>query len=418
MQLTRFSCLAAFVILISTPHATGHSWVDDLYIIAPNGSLAGDAGYIRGIQARASVSNPDLAFEYQLSGVITSTDPMCRSSQTKGNQLPGFPSLKASPGDFVALRYGENGHVTQPTLTNRGLGSGIVFVYGTSQPSASDTYLGIHRVWNAAGTNSDGSAARGQLLAVQYFDDGVCHQFVPARPISAARAAAFATETAGTEIACQTDLQLPANIRGDSYTLYWVWEWPLLNENTGAQLSNESYTSCMDININNSSSSASLSDVKAFNFATPKFYDNVAIPAQVKKSFVLPSPYLQEVYTTGPLTGIASPTATAPAISASSPTVSATPLPTTTQAASQPAGNMVTITETITQTAPAIVITVTATASSTLATTTSLLVTASPITSSAVAPQATSAAGSSGIVVTPFMSASARKLRIRGRVAE
>jgi hypothetical protein len=72
---------------------------------------------------------------------------MCMLSQQEQVQTDGSPRLQAATGDAIALRYQENGHVTLPDnqpgkLANRG----TVFVYSTTQPSLSDTLLGIYEV--------------------------------------------------------------------------------------------------------------------------------------------------------------------------------------------------------------------------------------------------------------------------------
>lgn len=106
--------------------------------------------------------------------IIFATDLMCRSSQSKGNQTPNSPALTASPGDMIALRYQENGHVTEPfNQPDKPENRGTVYIYGTAEASDSDTLLSIHDVWNSEGTGGD---KRGKLLSTQNFDDGQCYQ--------------------------------------------------------------------------------------------------------------------------------------------------------------------------------------------------------------------------------------------------
>ncbi|KIM97915.1 hypothetical protein OIDMADRAFT_105383 [Oidiodendron maius Zn] len=227
-----------------------HSWVEKLLLIASNGTFVGTPGYPRGFVPRTSPAFSDFVSENQIppDGRPTGTeilpaDLMCRASQSIGNQTTGNPALVAAPGDNIALIYEENGHVTlldrSPT---KPVGSGTVFVYGTKQPSNDDTYLGIHRVWNEAGTGGD---KRGKLLATRPFDDGQCYQNNTS-PLAESRRATLGT--LGNDLPCQNNVQLPEDAgTSGSYTLYWVWEWPTLDNTTGKLITNQSYTTCMDI---------------------------------------------------------------------------------------------------------------------------------------------------------------------------
>ncbi|KAE9368604.1 hypothetical protein N431DRAFT_306222, partial [Stipitochalara longipes BDJ] len=232
-----------------------HTWVENLRLIASNGTFTGEPGYIRSFGPRAAGVDPDAQNVYLLPpngrsppGIYT-TDSICKSNQQIGVQTPKYPTLQAAPGDHVALTYYENGHVTIPkTQMGKPAGRGTVFVYGTTKPSASDTYLGIHRVWNAQGT-----VGNGKLIATQPYDDGRCLQAqgtgaaAGESPINLARKQAIDFPDS-TELPCQTNIQIPADAGTGTYTLYWVWEWPTLYSN-GAVALNESYTSCMDITL-------------------------------------------------------------------------------------------------------------------------------------------------------------------------
>lgn len=114
--LTRY---CAFWQLASTIQA--HSWVEQLSGISSSGTFIGTPGYARGNFLRTAPGfNNDqmvnlIAPRGRVAGnVILTTDLMCRSAQTKGNQTPNSPALTASPGDMIALRYQENEHVTEP----------------------------------------------------------------------------------------------------------------------------------------------------------------------------------------------------------------------------------------------------------------------------------------------------------------
>jgi hypothetical protein len=75
---------------------------------------------------------------------------------------------------MIALRYQENGHVTEPfNQPRKPENRGTVFIYGTTEASDSDTLLSIHKVWNSEGTGGD---ERGKFLSTQNFDDGQCYQ--------------------------------------------------------------------------------------------------------------------------------------------------------------------------------------------------------------------------------------------------
>lgn len=193
---------------------------------------------------------------------LLKSDLMCKDTQTKPDPEKS-QRLQAAAGDFVALRYQENGHVTQP---NNQLGKpprgGKVFIYGTSQPSETDTFLSIHKQWNSEGTGGD---KRGKLLATQDYDDGVCYQ-INGGDISQSRVKEFphqADDVMGRDIWCQNDIALPSDLSvGKPYTLYWVWDWSTL-PNIDPNLPDgkvEIYTTCMDIDI---TTSAEKSGVKA-----------------------------------------------------------------------------------------------------------------------------------------------------------
>ncbi|KAK7937583.1 uncharacterized protein PG986_014451 [Apiospora aurea] len=179
---------------------------------------------------------------------ILPSDPVCRDTQ----QAPGIRDpirlpLKALPSDFIAIQYQETGHVTLPQNTPHKSKDSTVWIYGNSSPSQDDRLLSIHRVWNEAGTGGDG---RGVLLASRPFDDGRCYQ-INNGEISVSRQKAYPKAPVGpqgVDLWCQNDLRLPTNIR-ETYTLYWVWEWPTIPTDTVPRGRTEIYTSCMDIQI-------------------------------------------------------------------------------------------------------------------------------------------------------------------------
>ncbi|CAJ2505630.1 Uu.00g130240.m01.CDS01 [Anthostomella pinea] len=261
-------CALLLALAISIRPILTHSWVEQLVRIAPNGTMIAPAGYIRGYVGRTEPGFNDAENTYLLppngrpdGKVVHSDDRICKATQQIGNYSEDYPMLHVARGDLVALRYQENGHVTL-TKSNANVKpdkSGIVYVYGTANPLASDTLLGIHQVWTADGQGGD---RRGRLLATRNFDDGQCYQ-INDTPISKSRqiqASKEAEDPQGADLWCQSDIRLPCDLpRAGTYTLYWVWDWPTLapeTNNQSAVVSPEIYTSCMDINLDDFSQSA------------------------------------------------------------------------------------------------------------------------------------------------------------------
>jgi hypothetical protein len=289
IKMTPNSNLNMFVYMLLglTTFASAHTWIEQMTVIAPNGTFVGAPGFPRGNVLRTSPSFSDTAMTNLIppngrstGNEILSTDPMCMPSQQSQTQTAGSPRLKAAAGSAIALRYQENGHVTLPNnQPGKPANRGTVFVYGTTQPSSSDTLLGIHKVWNADQTGGD---KRGVLLSSQNFDDGQCYQ-VNSSPISAQRQAEFphtADALMGINMWCQQDIALPANApSGQPYTLYWVWDWPTApgvdpGVPDGKQ---ELYTTCMDVDI--------ISGGDGSNFASSGFIANqdlnyAAVPSE------------------------------------------------------------------------------------------------------------------------------------------
>ena len=261
-----------------------HSWIEQLSIIASNGTFVGTPGYPRGFIQR---TEPDFADANLINlippngrstgNAILSTDLMCRESQFVGNQTQNYPALTAAPGDQIAMTYQENGHVT--LLQNspaKPVGSGTIYIYGTKQPANTDTYLGIHRVWDTAGTGGD---KRGKLLATRPFDNGQCFQNNTS-PLAESRRKQF--NPLGNDLKCQSDVQIPSEAgTAGMYTLYWVWEWPTLDTKTGAVITNESYTTCMDIDMTAGQFPS------AGNFDTKQVVDYAAIEEQISSAYLI-----------------------------------------------------------------------------------------------------------------------------------
>ncbi|KFY26180.1 hypothetical protein V491_01409 [Pseudogymnoascus sp. VKM F-3775] len=246
----------AFLQLASTVRA--HSWVEQLSVISSEGTFIGTPGYPRGNFLRTAPGFSDSQMVNLIppngraaGNIIFATDLMCGSTQSKGNQTPNSPALIASPGDMIALRYQENGHVTEPfNQPGKPENRGTVYIYGTSEASDSDTLLSIHSVWNSEGTGGD---QRGKLLSTQNFDDGQCYQINTSK-ISEARQENFphtADPIMGADLWCQVDITIPSSIAARGiYTLYWVWDWPTAVSTVGQPSGLvEIYTTCIDINL-------------------------------------------------------------------------------------------------------------------------------------------------------------------------
>lgn len=180
---------------------------------------------------------------------LTNMDMVCKSTQSAGNQSSAYPRLQAQPGDQVALRYRENGHISKPIPEKPTFGS--VSVYGTNDPRDSDAVVNIHHIWNA---NNTGGDRRGRLLQRQSFDDGSCYENNESE-LSAIRAVAGQPPHDGVDginLACKSVVTIPRDVPQKTwYTLYWVWDWPSVGNvgGKGTILKEELYTTCIDIQI-------------------------------------------------------------------------------------------------------------------------------------------------------------------------
>ncbi len=228
-QSTTSAALAAAAL---TTLANAHSWVEEAYRIAADGTLTGEPGYARGWVARDS---KDPVWQDSIPQLLL---PLKGQSAYSGDEVlnkydfaaePKFPMLQAAPGDHVALIHLENGHTTLPqNQPLKPLNRGTIFFYGTADPKPKERLFDVHLVWNRDGTGGD---KRGRLLATRNYDDGQCYQPNPGE-LSKQRAEAHAADGAvhDRELRCQSDIQLPADLKPDStYTVYWYWDWPNLN---------------------------------------------------------------------------------------------------------------------------------------------------------------------------------------------
>lgn len=257
--------LAALVVSIIIP-ASAHTWIEEYQVIGTNGSYIGDRGYSRGYIGRT-----DPTFDGSFNSLwllpqsdavmpdgtvrlrVNSTDNVCRNSQqTRNYTNPAYPMLKAAPGDYVAMKYLENGHVTLPwNQPGKPPHGGTVYVFGTTNPIEDEKLVDVMK-WTENGSGGNG---RGRLLATQNFDDGRCHQLNECSN-SVERQAAFPNAIPGqpgsvSELWCETDVKLPEDLQSGIYTTYWVWQWPTLpgKECAFPEGKDEWYTTCADHQI-------------------------------------------------------------------------------------------------------------------------------------------------------------------------
>ncbi|KAK5165698.1 uncharacterized protein LTR77_008621 [Saxophila tyrrhenica] len=261
------SKLIAFAALFATvaPPTNAHTWIEEYQVIGPDGSYIGDRGFSRGYVART-----DPTFEGDANSLwllpqaesvmsdgsvrlrVNASDSLCHPNQRTSNYTDQrYPKLKAAPGSFVAMKYLENGHVTLPwTLKGKPEEGGTVYVFGTTKPINDEKIVNVMK-WNKEGTGGDG---RGWLLAAQNYDDGRCHQINDCT-LSVGRQAVFPNmipdQNATAEQWCESDVQIPKNVKPGTLTTYWIWQWPTLPEEDCIypEGKDEYYTTCADFEI-------------------------------------------------------------------------------------------------------------------------------------------------------------------------
>lgn len=235
-------------LLVFTPTVLGHTWIEQMKVIDSTGAFTGDTGYARGWFARGEGWS-DKAVQQKIE-VFDDAAAMCRFPKVGENQI--LATLKASPGDNVALLYNENGHVSFQTESKPKSG-GIVYIYGTTDPKPDDKLKAIWKNWTVDGKGGDG---RGSLLAVRKYDDGQCHE--PVSPnFSQEKLDRIAKDGINDMFMCQNDITLPDNLKpGEKFTIYWVWDYSTMKTDSKAEeptddtrAAMELYTSCMDIDI-------------------------------------------------------------------------------------------------------------------------------------------------------------------------
>lgn len=222
--------LSALLLLANTVEA--HTWGEAQWRIARNGTFVGAPGYARGYQDR-NVNQNQAYLVNQGHNIILPTDKIvdpAKSKLTDAMYSAQAPMLKVAPGDFVAFMYTENGHVSKQDIFGgnaKPINRGTVYVYATYENDLSNyNFVDIHLKWNKAGTGGDG---KGKLVATRNYDDGQCHEPIPAdgdkEGITTFRKAHLKKEY--DQLPCQTDIKVPLDAQvGKPLTFIWVWDWP------------------------------------------------------------------------------------------------------------------------------------------------------------------------------------------------
>lgn len=379
----RLTAGALALLALSTGPApvAAHSWIERaLKIETISRKFYGAEGFPRGYVPRSDPSFNDeeviLRLPYTGTAFYTGDETITKHPIDPN---PSYDLLEAAPGDWIAILHLENGHTTK-TETNpeKPLNRGTIFLYGTDQPHNDEKLFDVHMAWNKDGTGGD---KRGRLLGTRNYDDGQCYE---------ARGDGLALERATTlgvdpmtPLACQSDLQLPDDLEpGSTYTIYWYWDWPNLNQNeidmaatengvfpwagtfmrgeqdpNGYTMSaislNESYASTLDIRVvekgseSHSKAKINAADLNAAPDQGTVF--NMAIPAQLKGNYDVPVNGIPS----GEQPPAESPIVTPPAPSTSLPDTPAPTEPAPTEPApTEPAptdGPAATVTVTVTQ---------------------------------------------------------------------
>lgn len=235
--------------------AAAHTWGEQLQVIGADGAYKGNPGYIRSYTPRSDPGfNDDKnVFLQPPNGEgrtrINSQDLACASQQQADDYTNGYPMLQAAPGDYYAIKYLENGHVTQPELLpGKPKGGGTVFVFMMSELQQGATLQEILQL------SKDGDLSTGKLIVSGNYDDERCYQINSESSISLDRQQQFPNPVAGqagvnTERWCEIDAQIPTDApRSGTISGIWVWAWP--TEGEGAK--DEYYTSCFDIALGGS----------------------------------------------------------------------------------------------------------------------------------------------------------------------
>ncbi|KAI0178558.1 hypothetical protein GGR52DRAFT_532590 [Hypoxylon sp. FL1284] len=265
--------LQSLAILAACRAVNAHSWVEEVRKIDLSGAFEGQVGYpmhyVNRTPTPPNVFNDHLAQNQILD--LKPNPAVCKPKN--GAYANNVNRLTASAGDYVALMYQENGHVTQPFITPRPYRDGLVSIYGTMHHEDSDGINDVLNSWTADGKGGNG---KGKLLATHYYDDGQCYQNAGKNfgiKIYAERYQKYGLP----ELYCQSDLQLPEDLpETGTYTLMWVWDWPLILSDT--QNTTEIYTSCAEITLEPRKSN---NTVQAMDFSKSNSVNSAGISSQL-----------------------------------------------------------------------------------------------------------------------------------------
>ncbi|KAF2274337.1 uncharacterized protein EI97DRAFT_345050, partial [Westerdykella ornata] len=258
------SLSTALLLAGALPGVLGHTWIEQLRNIDAQGNYVGEFGYPRGMYSKTDPGYDGDKMNHQVPSVkeksfpfISADSPLCHPAQRKPEQSSDkYPRLKTAPGQFIAMRYMENGHITKPeTRLGKPDQSGPVYIYGTTQPKEDEKLANVLQ-WTADGQGGD---KRGVLLTVNNYDDGRCYE-INDKPISKERQAKFPNYAAGQvsdgpgnyPLFCESNVAIPKDAAvGKPYTLYWVWQWNTVpGVDPGLPKGqDEYYTTCMDVDV-------------------------------------------------------------------------------------------------------------------------------------------------------------------------
>ncbi|KAF2748533.1 hypothetical protein M011DRAFT_400531 [Sporormia fimetaria CBS 119925] len=249
------------------PGVLAHTWIEQLRNVDDQGNYVGEYGYPRAFVSKTDPGYNGESMNWQLpqndaegAPFINADTPLCHPEQRKAAQSSeNYPRLQATPGDFIAMRYMENGHITDAAqLKGKPEKGGPIYVFATTEPKEDEKLADVLR-WT---TDGQGGDKRGVLLTVNDFDDGRCYELKPGNPESEKRKAAHPNYAAGQPangpgtypLFCETNVGIPKDVAtGKPYTLYWVWQWntvggadPILPKGK-----DEYYTTCIDVDVVN-----------------------------------------------------------------------------------------------------------------------------------------------------------------------
>ncbi|KAK3903896.1 hypothetical protein C8A05DRAFT_14174 [Staphylotrichum tortipilum] len=227
-----YGLLVAWALAALSGTARAHSWPEGTIRLAPDGAMVGKPGF-----DRAHVKDGTDDYLIPPNGrekVILPDDKLVRENKMKltdASYTAEFPMLSVAPGDNVAIKYRENGHVSRADKSNplKPINRGTVYLYGTTENDlTSMNLMDVHLTWTADGKGGDG---KGKLLATRNYDDGQCHEPLPSDGdfegiVGYRKQFVSKADT----LLCQSDLKIPEDAPvGKILTVIWVWDWPDMN---------------------------------------------------------------------------------------------------------------------------------------------------------------------------------------------